>query len=113
MMYNLILNHNNTFFCQLAENLKIVHSFMSINIEIVADTVAGAGALLTGILNINTEIIVDPVAGAGALLTGILSMDIGNLVNTVPELSEQEKDKRRRSNLSNKLRTQIFENETL
>src|SRR5690349_12234840 len=91
MMYNLILNHNNTFFCQLAENLKIVHSFMNINIEIVVDT----------------------VAGAGALLTGILSMDIGNLVNTVPELSEQEKDKRRRSNLSNKLRTQIFENETL
>ena len=104
------LNNLNDYFCEPGEILKMIHS-IEINIDIIVDPIVAAGALLIGILNMNIEIAVDSVAGAGALLMGILNMDIASLLNPLPELSEKEKDWRRQSEISRKLKLQILENE--
>lgn len=89
-----MINHNNhIFFNQLVEtfkNFKIVCSSLSIDAEIIVG-VSGI-ALIIGMVS-------------------ILYMNIESLLNPLAEISEEEKNRRRRYRLSDKLNAQIRENE--
>lgn len=93
MMTNIINFNNNFNFNQLVEtfkNLKLICSSLSIYTDIILG-VSGI-ALIIGMVS-------------------ILYMKIENLLNPLAETGEEERNRRRRSKLSDKLIGQILENE--